>query len=149
MRGLRVSEQSERKNDETKEKEKEKEKEMGGAQTNTFFAPASLARSCKGDREQKKALNAINFDWGDDSRFIKTEGGFAKVLSGLYAYNKIRGDLCVDENFLIPAYDPWPENLANFKLGKAVFKLRPQWEMIQEEHPLKWVMLNQLGFWWF
>ena len=73
---------------------------------------------------------------------------FARVLCGLYAYKKIRGDLCVDMKFVVPAYDPWPSVLGGFELGKWVNELRGQRNLLEEKYPLKYMMLNQLQFLW-
>ncbi|GMI22480.1 hypothetical protein TeGR_g11181, partial [Tetraparma gracilis] len=63
-------------------------------------------------------------------------------------YNKIRGDLCIDDDFRVPPYEPWPEFLADYALGKAIGKLRMQGDMIMKHHPIKWQMLNQLDMYW-
>ena len=100
----------------------------------------------KHDSEEKAMLDAIGFDWGETSKFIRAP--FARTLCGLYAYKKIRGDLCVEMNFKIPSYDPWPSVLGDFELGKYVNQLRGQKALLQEEYPLKMQMLNQLNFLW-
>lgn len=91
-------------------------------------------------------LDNIGFDWGDTSKYIHAP--FARVLAALYAYKKIRGDLCVERAFEIPEYDPWPAVLGGFELGHYVNEIRGQKELLREEYPLKMQMLNQLNFLW-
>ena len=98
------------------------------------------------DSESRVALDAIGFDWGPPDKLIAAP--FARVLCGLYAYKKIRGDLCVDLDFEVPAYDPWPSVLGGAELGRWVNELRGQKELMEEEYPLKYMMLNQLQFLW-
>jgi len=100
----------------------------------------------KHDPEEKAMLDKIGFHWGDTSKFIRAP--FARTLCGLYAYKKIRGDLCVELGFRIPPYDPWPSVLGDYELGKYVNQLRGQKDLLQKEYPLKMQMLNQLNFLW-
>jgi len=98
------------------------------------------------DPERRAVLDSIKFDWGDTSKYINAP--FARVLAALYAYKKIRGDCCVEQDFKVPEYDPWPAVLGGFELGHYVNEIRGQKQLLEEEFPLKMMMLNQLGFLW-
>ena len=98
------------------------------------------------DPERKAMLDKIGFDWGNTSKYINAP--FARVLAATYAYKKIRGDLCVERDFEIPEYDPWPAVLGGFELGHYVNEIRGQKELLAKEYPLKMQMLNQLNFLW-
>jgi len=98
------------------------------------------------DPSRKAMLDSIGFDWGNQSKYINAP--FSRVLAALYAYKKIRGDLCVERSFEVPEYDPWPTVLGGFELGHYVNELRGQKVLLQDEYPLKMQMLNQLDFLW-
>lgn len=72
--------------------------------------------------ERKAQLDAIGFDWGDDKYFIDIP--FEKAMCAMYAYYMIRGDTFVEEDFVMPDEDPWPEALDGYDLGQAVKRLR-------------------------
>lgn len=97
--------------------------------------------------ERKEKLDAISFDWGDPRKFLDIP--FEKTMCALFAYYMIRGDLFVYEDFIMPDEDPWPNSLAGFQLGKAVFRIRAKQKMLEKYHPQKKYMLNMLEFVWF
>ena len=99
------------------------------------------------DSGMRSMLDDIGFDWKEESSMF-INAPFARVLAALYAYKKIRGDLCVEIDFSIPAYDPWPAVLADFPLGHYVNELRGQKILLEEAYPAKMQMLNQLNFLW-
>ena len=99
---------------------------------------------CKGEKDQKKALDQIMFDWVAPDKFIPVP--FAKTLTGLYAYKKIRGDLTVDYDFEIPSHEPWPKSLIGMPLGLYVDKIRKQKQLYLDFYPEKMRMLSNLDF---
>eukprot|EP00591_Stephanopyxis_turris_P001962 CAMPEP_0195524990 /NCGR_PEP_ID=MMETSP0794_2-20130614/25162_1 /TAXON_ID=515487 /ORGANISM="Stephanopyxis turris, Strain CCMP 815" /LENGTH=947 /DNA_ID=CAMNT_0040655341 /DNA_START=72 /DNA_END=2915 /DNA_ORIENTATION=+ len=101
----------------------------------------------KTDPERRKALDEINFTWGNEDLFIDIP--FEKVMCALFAYYQIRGDLFVYEDFVLPGEDPWPKSLAGYELGKMVFKLREKQDFFETNYPEKKSMLDMLEFVWF
>lgn len=97
--------------------------------------------------ERKEQLDAIGFDWGEESKFLDIP--FDKAMCALFAYYMIRGDLFVYDDFVMPNEDPWPEILAGFELGKIITKLRSKQRFLETHYPKKKYMLNMLEFVWF
>jgi len=97
--------------------------------------------------ERKAALDAINFDWGNEELFLEIP--FEKTMCALFAYFQIRGDLFVYDDFIMPVDEPWPRILQGFELGNVVFQLREKQRFLEKHYPEKKAMLDFLEFVWF
>jgi hypothetical protein len=97
--------------------------------------------------ERKAKLDEIGFDWGDPKRFIDVP--FDKCMCAIYAYYMIRGDTCVEKDFVMPSEQPWPRVLAGFELGAAVVRLRELQNFLEAYHPVKMTMLKMFDFIFF
>lgn len=97
--------------------------------------------------ERKKVLDDIDFDWGDPLRFLDIP--FEKALCAFYAYYLVRGDMFVEEDFIMPGDDPWPEVLAGYEIGKAVKRVRELQNFFEAYHPEKLSVLRRIDFLWF
>ncbi|KAG5184483.1 hypothetical protein JKP88DRAFT_354425 [Tribonema minus] len=83
---------------------------------------------------------------GADDRFLLFQ--YDEVLCGLFAYNMIRGDLCVDADWVVPDDDPWPMPLRGLPLGFLVNVVRLQRDVLYRHYPERYRMLDGLGFYW-
>lgn len=97
--------------------------------------------------ERKAQLDAIGFEWGDPKYFIDVP--FEKAVCAMYAYFLVRGDMFVQENFIMPDEDPWPQALAGYELGQAVKRLRELQNFLEAYHPEKVSLLRMIDFVWF
>lgn len=97
--------------------------------------------------ERKAALDAIDFDWGDEKYFLDIP--FEKAMCAFYGYYMVRGDLFVWDDFVMPNEDPWPVALAGYEIGKAVKRVRELQNFIEAYHPDKEQMLRMIEFVWF
>lgn len=97
--------------------------------------------------ERKLQLDGIQFDWGDDQKFLDIP--FEKAMCAMYAYYMIRGDLFVYEDFVMPDEDPWPQALAGYEIGNAVKRIRELQNFMEAFHPEKVSLLRMLDFVWF
>jgi hypothetical protein len=97
--------------------------------------------------ERKAQLDAIEFDWGDPKIFIDIP--FEKAMCAMYAYYLVRGDMFVQEDFVMPDEDPWPKVLAGYDIGKAVRRIRELQYFFEAYHPEKVTLLRAIDFLWF
>lgn len=97
--------------------------------------------------ERKKMLDKIGFDWGDARYFLEIP--FEKAMCAFYAYYLVRGDLFVNDDFVMPDEDPWPEALAGYEIGKSVKRIRELQNFLDAYHPEKVILLRALDFVWF
>jgi len=97
--------------------------------------------------ERKAQLDAIGFDWGDPKRFLDVP--FEKAMCAMFAYFLIRGDLFVNENFVIPHDEPWPSVLGGYELGKVVRRIQELQHFFEAYHPEKVQLLRMVEFSWF
>ncbi|GMI59065.1 hypothetical protein ScalyP_jg8480 [Parmales sp. scaly parma] len=102
--------------------------------------------NAKNDPRQREILNAVGFDWGDEDRFMRAP--FERTLKALYAFTKIRGDLCMEYDFVVPSYEPWPREVGGLELGKYVNFMRSQKALYEEHYPDKLEVLNMQDFQW-
>ena len=100
--------------------------------------------NAKNDPRQREILNAVGFDWGDEDRFMRAP--FERTLKALYAFTKIRGDLCMEYDFVVPSYEPWPREVGGLELGKYVNFMRSQKALYEEHYPDKLEVLNMQDF---
>jgi hypothetical protein len=96
---------------------------------------------------RKKMLDKINFDWGDERKFLDVP--FEKTMCAMFGYYLVRGDLFVYEDFNMPGDKPWPFALAGFELGKAVKRIRELQNFFEAYHPEKVQLLRRVEFVWF
>ena len=97
--------------------------------------------------ERKAQLDAIDYDWGDEKKFIDIP--FEKAMCALFAYFLIRGDLFVYEDFVMPGDEPWPTVFEGYELGKAVRRIRELQNFFEAYHPEKVTLLRRIEFVWF
>ena len=98
-------------------------------------------------RERRRKLDAIGFDWGDTRRFLDVP--FEKAMCAMLAYFQVRGDMMVEEDFIIPGEIPWPEALAGYELGKTVTRIRELQNFFEAYHTDKVELLKMVDFYWF
>lgn len=97
--------------------------------------------------KRKAALDAIDFEWGDEKYFLSLP--FEKAMCAFYGYYMVRGDMFVWDDFVMPDEDPWPTALAGYEIGKAVKRVRELQNFIEAYHPDKVQMLRMIEFVWF
>lgn len=97
--------------------------------------------------ERKKQLDDLDFDWGDPAYFIDVP--FEKAMCAMYAYYLVRGDTFIDEDFVMPAEDPWPRSLAGYDIGSDVKRIRELQNFFEAYHPEKVSLLRMIDFAWF
>lgn len=97
--------------------------------------------------ERKEKLDEIDFEWGDERKFMDVP--FEKAMCAMYAYYMIRGDLFVYEDFVMPDEDPWPQALAGYEIGKVVKRIRELQNFMEAYHPEKVSLLRMIDFIWF
>jgi hypothetical protein len=98
-------------------------------------------------RERRRKLDSIGFDWGDTRRFLDVP--FEKAMCAMLAYFQVRGDMMVEEDFIIPGEIPWPEALAGYELGKTVTRIRQLQNFFEAYHTDKVALLKMVDFYWF
>ena len=97
--------------------------------------------------ERKAALDAIDFDWGDEKYFLDVP--FEKAMCAMYAFYMVRGDMFVPPDYVMPDEDPWPRALAGYELGKAVKRIRELQNFFEAFHVEKVSLLRMIDFVWF
>ena len=98
-------------------------------------------------RERRRKLDAISFDWGDTRKFLDVP--FEKAMCAMLAYFQVRGDMMVEEDFIIPGEIPWPDALAGYELGKTVTRIRQLQNFFEAYHTDKVALLKMVDFYWF
>lgn len=98
------------------------------------------------DPERKNVLDDIDFDWGDGSKFLHFQ--YDELLYGLFTYKMIKGDLCIEADWVMPDEDPWPMTLRGIPLGYLVNVVRSQKDLLIAEYHPRYQMLNGMGFIW-
>ncbi|KAF0689935.1 Aste57867_18650 [Aphanomyces stellatus] len=89
--------------------------------------------------ETLAALEAVNFV------FDVNEVKWAQKLLALTTYKNLHGDLCVPQEYIVPAHDPqWPKDLWHMRLGLAVRSLRQKTKPGSDRYKF----LTQMGFVW-
>ncbi|RHX99474.1 hypothetical protein DYB36_013793 [Aphanomyces astaci] len=84
-------------------------------------------------------LQAVNFVF--DVNQVK----WSQKLLALSTYKAIYGDLCVPQEFSVPAHDPrWPKDLWDMRLGLAVRSLRQKTKPSSD----RYLFLSDMGFVW-
>ena len=105
-----------------------------GSITQRILSDGSLEVKHLPDR--KKMLDKIGFDWGDARQFLDVP--FLKAMCALFGYCLVRGDLFLDEDYIMPGDKPWPASaLAGFELGQAVKRFRELQNFFEAYHTEK------------
>ncbi|OQR86646.1 hypothetical protein ACHHYP_10338 [Achlya hypogyna] len=89
--------------------------------------------------ERKAQLNNMGFVWDC------SEENWNVRLRALRIYKELYGDLLVSSFFVVPAMDPWPQDLWHLKLGVTVCTIR---QSIDNCPPERKSELDTLGFVW-
>jgi hypothetical protein len=91
-------------------------------------------------------LDAIKFTWGDEGKFLHFD--YEKLVTSLANFVKIKGDMCVPPNFVMPATAQWETSVHGFDLGRQVNLCRAQRAMLEAEYPHRFQLLTNFGFLW-
>jgi len=99
------------------------------------------------DTNRKKALDALGFEWGDKSRYLRFR--FLPMILGLKIYKHLYGFPLPQYDFRVPDEPQWPHWMVNMPLGEWAAVARIQQNILREDWPDRVHMLNAMDFLWW
>lgn len=120
---------------------------LAGLPLGTFVAQMRRGDAAgKQDPERRAKLDAVGFTWGDETKYLLFD--YHLLVRALAVFVKIRGDLCVPDDFVVPSNAPWTEDTWGYALGEATNLARAQHELLLHDYPERHRFLTNMGFLW-